>query len=334
MKYACILDQKMKIKTKLIVGFSIITLLILIIALIAINSSKKVHETFQELEEDIIPGAIAMGDMEGYVQEIKAITFSYIISNNRSNINNTLGIKISGKECLLEAIESLEVAVAMHKAHEIHIGIEEQKLAEELELNAQKLSSATLKIIEEKDKGTDTDILINNLFENFGPHFRLLINQIKEHKAVHLEELEEAMGIVSQIERLSYKIILISCFIIIILAFITNRWVSFSIIKPLSKLTKGVEMIGKGDMNHKIKVKSNDEITELATAFNKMTNDLTKSKKDLQKYNQKLEKSVQERTKELQSKMKELERFNRIMVDREIKMIDLKKKIKELEGNK
>jgi len=318
----------MRIKTKLIVGFSIITLLILIIALIAINSSKKVHETFQELEEDIIPGAIAMGDMEGYVQEIKAITFSYIISNN------SLDSEKSRKDCLLEAIESLEVVVAMHKAHEIHIGIEEQKLAGELELNAQKLSSAALKIIEEKDKGTDTDILIKNLFEDFGPYFKLLINQTREHKAVHQQELEEAMRSVSQIERFSYKIILMSCFIIIILAFITNRWVSFSIVKSLSKLTKGVGKIGRGDMKHKIDVESNDEVAELATAFNKMTNDLTKSKKDLKKYNQKLEKSVKERTKELQSKMKELERFNRIMVDREIKMIDLKKKIKELEGNK
>ncbi|MEA3515247.1 MAG: HAMP domain-containing protein [Nanoarchaeota archaeon] len=319
----------MRIKTKLIVGFSIIALLILLTVLIAIFSSKTVQETFYELEEDIIPGAIAMGDMEGYIHEVKAIIFSYVIKENNSSIY----FEKSGKECLLETIESLEAVAAKHKAHEVHIGIEEQKAAEELELKITKLSFAVLKIIELKDQGEDRDTLLNYFAENVCPYFMPLVDQIKEHKAIHMQELESATESISKTQEFSNKIILVFCVIIIILAFITNRWVSFSITKPLSRLAKGVEMIGKGDMNHKINIKSNDEIADLATAFNKMTNDLIKSKKDLKKYNQKLEKSVQERTKELQSKMKELERFNRIMVDRELKMIDLKKKIKELEAN-
>ncbi len=44
-----------------------------------------------------------------------------------------------------------------------------------------------------------------------------------------------------------------------------------------------------------------------------------------------LEKKVSEKTKELQSKIKELEIFNKLAVGRELKMVELKKKIKELE---
>jgi flavodoxin/cell division protein FtsL len=48
---------------------------------------------------------------------------------------------------------------------------------------------------------------------------------------------------------------------------------------------------------------------------------------------QKLEEQVEGRTKELKSKIAELERFNRLAIGRELKMIELKNKVKELEKN-
>jgi len=47
---------------------------------------------------------------------------------------------------------------------------------------------------------------------------------------------------------------------------------------------------------------------------------------------QSLEKKVEERTKELQEKVVELEKFNRLAIGRELKMIELKKEIEKLKG--
>ena len=53
--------------------------------------------------------------------------------------------------------------------------------------------------------------------------------------------------------------------------------------------------------------------------------------KELQEFNRNLEKMVEERTKDLENKIDELERFNRLTVRRELRMMELKKRLKELE---
>jgi len=52
--------------------------------------------------------------------------------------------------------------------------------------------------------------------------------------------------------------------------------------------------------------------------------------RELQELAQKLEEQVRERTKELQNKIRELEKFQKITVGRELKMIELKKEIEKL----
>jgi PAS domain S-box-containing protein len=47
--------------------------------------------------------------------------------------------------------------------------------------------------------------------------------------------------------------------------------------KPINDLIIGTEIIGKGDLTHRVKIKSRDELGQLANSFNKMTDDLQKT---------------------------------------------------------
>jgi DNA-binding transcriptional MerR regulator len=53
--------------------------------------------------------------------------------------------------------------------------------------------------------------------------------------------------------------------------------------------------------------------------------------KELKELSENLGQQVEERTKELQEKVEELERINRLAIGREIRMVELKQKLKELE---
>ena len=116
------------------------------------------------------------------------------------------------------------------------------------------------------------------------------------------------------------------------LAIVTGMYLSRRITRPIIGLRDTAIKIGQGMLDTQIEVRSRDEIGELAGAFRQMIADLKKSRSKLEDYSRDLEKQVEERTKELRSKVDELERFNKLAVGRELRMIELKKRIKELEG--
>jgi two-component system NtrC family sensor kinase len=82
--------------------------------------------------------------------------------------------------------------------------------------------------------------------------------------------------------------------LLVLLYFSTNRFIN-----PLLKIVEATQKIAKGDLSHKVKVNSTDEIGYLAESFNKMTDDLDAANKKLIEWGKTLEKKVEERTKEL-----------------------------------
>ena len=90
------------------------------------------------------------------------------------------------------------------------------------------------------------------------------------------------------------------------------------ITSPIIDLTEVARRISGGDFSQQAKTESSNEIGVLALTFNEMTS-------KIRDYQQGLEQKVAERT-------RELERMNKLMVGRELKMIELKKEIERLKG--
>jgi signal transduction histidine kinase len=96
----------------------------------------------------------------------------------------------------------------------------------------------------------------------------------------------------------------------LLIFFLFNYFIS----SPIGELTKGVRNMGKGTLGYEVKIKSKDEIGELATAFNTMRADLKISRDNLEEYSKNLEKLVAERTRELEEKTKHLEQINQDLI--------------------
>lgn len=146
-----------------------------------------------------------------------------------------------------------------------------------------------------------------------------------------LEKIDEKIESTIITEILIYMGIM---FLFVLLLFIFLRK---AVIKPILKISKGMGDIGRGKI-YRANVKSGDELGELSRNLEKTGRELKESRKELEKYSKELEKQVKERTdevekskKELETKVTELEKFTKLAVGRELKMVELKKRIKELE---
>jgi methyl-accepting chemotaxis protein len=127
-----------------------------------------------------------------------------------------------------------------------------------------------------------------------------------------------------------FKAISVSGLILLILVFMLYFAAKY-FTDPLKKIRDTAIAISHGDLGAKIEIRSKDEIEELAAAFNQMTADLKASRDKIESYSKDLEKEVDSRTKELKEKVDEVEAFNKLAVGRELSMVELKKKVAELE---
>lgn len=145
---------------------------------------------------------------------------------------------------------------------------------------------------------------------------------------VHLGISESALE--HNVTEIVFKFVTILS-IVALLGTLLSSFFASSIIVPLRKLTMLAERIGTGDFSVRTNIISRDEIGALATVLDTLVENLEKSKKIIADHTAILEKKVEERTIELEEKNKELERKNKFMVNRELKMIELKKQIKDME---
>ncbi len=141
-------------------------------------------------------------------------------------------------------------------------------------------------------------------------------------------EQKEAFAVIYKLRNSILFVGFIMTFLIIIIVFVMAGKIS----QPILKLAEASDKIASGDLNVSVKVNTGDEIEVLANSFNYMVKDLKISRKELKKWGESMDKKVNDKTKELQEKVEELEKFNKFSIDRELKMIELKKEIEDLKN--
>ncbi len=136
----------------------------------------------------------------------------------------------------------------------------------------------------------------------------------------------------------SFLIITFVIISLIIYFFLISVLLNNVVLKNIIKLKQATLKVQEGDLDTKTSVDSHDEIGDLSKMFDVMKESIKTQQKQLREYNKELEQKIKERTENLESINKKLadsnsslERFNKLFVDRELKMIELKEQIKKME---
>ena len=125
-----------------------------------------------------------------------------------------------------------------------------------------------------------------------------------------------------RIAQRNFRIMIVLTLVGLALGFLWVLYISDFLLKPLEKLNNAVVDITKGNYNKEVDVKSDDELGNLAQAFNRMTDEIKNNfqkireqKEQLEDYNKNLEEKVQERTAKIESKNEKLAQKNKKITD-------------------
>ena len=137
-------------------------------------------------------------------------------------------------------------------------------------------------------------------------------------------EIDESEILASINQMQTHLTIFLSGFSIIMLFF--SWYFARNISKPIKKLDDYANEVKNGNLDIFADIKTGDEVGSLAHSFNLMT-------KSLKQNEESLEHEINKRTQDLQQKIDELQRFKKVTVGRELKMVELKNEIKQLKKN-
>jgi signal transduction histidine kinase len=141
-----------------------------------------------------------------------------------------------------------------------------------------------------------------------GSDEEMLLLNVKEEK----KQIGKAVVILSlsslnkKLDELKKTIFIFGLSIIIFVFLAINFMVDRYIVYPINELISATQKVAAGDLDYKIAVKLKDEFGLLVVFFNRMTEDLSKSRLEIEEYSKTLEQKVDERTKELMESKEKL----------------------------
>ncbi|HEY9882680.1 MAG TPA: ATP-binding protein [Thermosynechococcaceae cyanobacterium] len=166
-------------------------------------------------------------------------------------------------------------------------------------LQQNQTSSATI------EADTQQDFRAINSFQRDIKFFLLKLEQQARQQAEQAEQdLAQVKTIASYV---SYGTV-----VLILLLVVGEFWLILRpVVQSLKKLQDGSTIIGSGDLSYRLDIRTNDEIEQLAAAFNQMGDNLASSLTAIKQANADLEQRVEERTVQLQEAKEAAEAANR-----------------------
>jgi len=294
----------MRIRAKLAVGFLAVLAAGGAVFLVCLYAFEVMDEEFEALKGDIVPGAIAMAEMERACCQAQYDATKYVLRGREEDARLTRS-----------ALTALVDAGTAHLEHETHVGPEEHASARQLLEKIRAFRSAVLGLVDRKNRGESIEALFRYDTEEVHPPAAALSRQAREHGAIHMAELAEAETAVGEAHRRVFLIALLGSVCTLLVAAAAAVIVSRRIVKPLQVLERSTKEIARGRLDYRTAMARSDEIGALSRSFDSMAETLSEtlvSKNTIEKSNRALEAEVASRKRVEEALREEREKLTRI----------------------
>lgn len=309
-------------------------------------SVKKINDRFNELVELPIPSILRLSSM----------TEAFLLSIEEAHSYRLYG-ETEAKEDYETQKKEFDRLMTELKL-ELHYGTtdippEDTELIDTITEKITRLNALVDADFSQFEQNNDT---VQSKSDPFSTEKEEVVKLLRSYRNLEKEEIKFAHSEVGTITFQVLEIILLVTGVFMVIIIIISGLLARSILKPLQLLKEAAEKLGQGDMSSRVTIHTKDELGVLAQTFNSMadnvkearsvleakiqerTLELEKAKKgleetvtlrttELEKAKKGLGETVRARTQEIQNKLEELKKVNAVMVDRELKMVELKNEI-------
>ncbi|MHC4750193.1 MAG: PAS domain S-box protein [Planctomycetota bacterium] len=287
----------MRIGIKLTIGFSLVVLSILITAGLSLSVYRKINEKCIELKDDIKPNVVAMMQLYKAIVDLDHWSMTYVLDSHDEH-----------KQKVQSAIEHLEKVGIEHLEDEKLDGSVKRAMAEDILARVKRFTLTITEIINLREQGAESSEIFKTKAVEYRSAINTLLKELGTYRAYLIGELTKAHETLDKERSLGARIILLGAIVIMVLASAIGFAITRSIVKPIDKLRKGVEIIGKGNLDYKVGIDAKDEVGQLSRAFDRMAENLKSNTVSIDELNKEIadRKKVEDFLRESEAKYKDL----------------------------
>ena len=229
----------------------------------------------QKMGDELIHRVELVGDLQTLINQLLMPPNDYLITGDKKERENFAHL-VTEAASIFEKIRIGGSGTKEEKA----IGEDVEKGFIELQQKAMVLLSTenpvgnkeAAKLMEEMDSFADT---VSSKLEKF---HTLIKNELDDH-------MEKSSRSNMWAYRIFTFLIILFLFGMVLMIFIITK----NVVRPLLELSGAAKIIGQGNLNHRIKIKTGDEIEWLGKEFNNMAQSLKEKIEEVKDYSGKLE---------------------------------------------
>lgn len=306
--------MKFGIKKKIFGGFLILSIIFLSTLILALYDIRNMNKSFKFFSSYSLQMTQNLGNIEIMITSMHRSMKDVASSRLKVDREKYLAVVNKNEKTILKIIEILHQTLILDK-DKTHIS--------EFRKDFIKWKLIRLKVSSMSENG-NMDLSIKLTREEGAEYVKFLIGKLTKLRIITEKISKKFFKETTNLFDKS-KIMIISILILsVILCIFIAAFLSISITKRLSVLTKAARKIAEGELEQTIIIKGNDEISWLAESFNLMTKNLSGSQKIL-------EKNVKERTRELRKIKKEFEHLMSDLGNQvNLRTIELGEKVEKL----
>ncbi|AEI39138.1 methyl-accepting chemotaxis protein [Paenibacillus mucilaginosus] len=267
--------MKMTVGKKIFGGFALLLILLLVVGLFGVNQMNRLYKQAEEMNVSWMPGVSTSKEIESLTQEIVSKMFLVVVESDVQRATELT-------KQIDEHFKQIDTEMAAYEATILdELYPEDRHNFEELKKEISGLKAA---IEENKKLAADVNLEagvgsrigeVNNMIKSLTDRLRASneildkVTKFNDDGAVRLAKLaaetnESARGVI-------FTVIAAAILIGLVMAYLIARNIS----RPMIQASEALGRVAAGDLTvEPLKVKSRDEIGQLAEAFNRMTADM------------------------------------------------------------